>query len=109
MVNDEKTRVINNASNKAKAATDGKQTKLPLGKVNFILIAISLILIVIGFIMMSGSSNTGKEFNYAIFDNSRIVVAPFITFIGFLLMAPALLIRGKRDKSDNEININNDN
>ena len=85
------------------------QPKLPLGKVNFILIAISLILIVIGFIMMSGSSNTGKEFNYAIFDNSRIVVAPFITFIGFLLMAPAILIRGKRDKSDNEININNDN
>jgi hypothetical protein len=72
-----------------------KQT-MPLGKMNYIMIAICLILIALGFFLMSGSSNEGATFNNEVFSSTRIVVAPFITFMGFVLMVPAILYRGKK-------------
>ena len=75
---------------------------MPLGKWNFILIGVALVMIVVGFVMMSGSSNTGDTFNYSIFDTSRIVVAPLLVFLGFVLIAPAILIRG-REKSEKPV------
>lgn len=69
---------------------------MPMGKINYILMGVSLLLIVIGFILMSGSSNEGDTFNYDVFNSTRIVVAPFITFLGFLCMIPAILYKGKR-------------
>lgn len=76
-----------------------KNTKepMPLGKMNFIMIALSLLLIVVGFFLMTGSSNEGSTFNYDVFNSTRIVVAPFITFLGFLLMVPAILYKGRKD------------
>ncbi|MBR5030377.1 MAG: DUF3098 domain-containing protein [Muribaculaceae bacterium] len=74
---------------------------MPLGKVNFIMIALSLLLIVVGFFLMTGSSNEGSTFNYDVFNSTRIVVAPFITFVGFLLMVPAILYKGRKE-DDNE-------
>ncbi len=69
---------------------------MPMGKINYILMGVSLLLIVIGFILMSGSSNEGDTFNYDVFNSTRIVVAPFITFLGFLCMIPAILYKGRR-------------
>lgn len=94
-------------ANKAKVANQrpnqSQNTKesMPLGKVNFIMIALSLLLIVVGFFLMTGSSNEGSTFNYDVFNSTRIVVAPFITFVGFLLMVPAILYKGRKE-DDNE-------
>ena len=89
----------------AAAATKSQSQKsnvekesMPMGKVNYILMGVSLLLIVIGFVLMSGSSNEGATFNYDVFNSTRIVVAPFITFVGFLCMIPAILYKGKKDK-----------
>lgn len=80
-----------NANNAAGKSSES----LPLNKVNYIMIAVSLVLIALGFFLMGGSANVGSTFNYDVFDSTRIVVAPFITFVGFLLMVPAILYRGK--------------
>ena len=98
MAIDETTRLAK--SNKATA--NKPDDSMPLGKINFILITISVLLIVIGFVLMTGSSNIGKVFNYDIFEARRIVVAPMITFAGFLLMAPAILYRPKKNKTEIE-------
>ncbi|MBR5118515.1 MAG: DUF3098 domain-containing protein [Muribaculaceae bacterium] len=89
----------------AAAATKSQSQKsnvekesMPMGKVNYILMGVSLLLIVIGFVLMSGSSNEGATFNYDVFNSTRIVVAPFITFVGFLCMIPAILYKGKKDE-----------
>ena len=74
-----------------------RRESLPLCKVNYIMIAACLVLIALGFMLMSGSSNTGATFNTDVFNSTRIVVAPFITFLGFLLMVPAILYRGKKN------------
>lgn len=70
------------------------------GKDNFILIGVSIVLIIIGFVLMSGGGSTdGVTFNPDIFSARRIVVAPVITVIGFLLMIFAILKKNK-DKSE---------
>ena len=76
---------------------------MPLSKINYILIGACMILIVLGFILMCGSANEGSKFNADIFSNTRTVVAPTITFIGFVLMVWAILYRPKGGKKEEDI------
>ena len=79
---------------------DNKKENLifPLGKVNMLLMAVCLMLIVIGFWLMTGSANEGTEFSAAIFESRRTTVGPMIALLGFVLMAPAILYKGKKNK-----------
>ena len=57
------------------------------GKENFILIAVAVAVIAIGFMLMSGGgSQDPTGFNPEIFSSRRIVVAPAVTVIGFVLV-----------------------
>lgn len=78
----------------------GKVT-YPLGKINFILMGICLLLIIIGFWLMTGSANTGDTFNKDLFESSRVTTGPIIAFLGFVLMAFAIIYR-KKDKTPDE-------
>ena len=67
------------------------------GKGNFILIAIAVVVIVIGFILMSGGgSQDPAGFNPAIFSARRIIVAPVVCLIGFALMVFGILRNSKK-------------
>ena len=66
---------------------------MPLGKRNFIGMAIAGALIIIGFLLMLGGSSTVDEFNPDIFISRRIVVGPFLAFLGFLGMGVAIAVR----------------
>lgn len=72
----------------------------PLGKINFILMGVCLLLIVIGFWLMTGSANTGETFNKDLFESSRVTTGPIIAFLGFVLMAFAILYRRRDNKGD---------
>lgn len=76
----------------------------PLTKINFILMAICLLLIIIGFWLMTGDANVGDTFNENLFESSRITTGPIIAFLGFVLMAFAIIYRKKDNKNqeDNE-------
>ena len=66
------------------------------GKENFILIAVAVVLIVIGFVLMSGGGSPDEVgFNPEIFSTRRIVVAPVVTMIGFLLVIAGILKSSK--------------
>ncbi len=71
----------------------------PLTKINFILMGICLLLIVIGFWLMTGSANVGDKFNNDLFESSRVTTGPIIAFLGFVLMAFAIIYR-KKDHND---------
>ncbi len=71
---------------------ESRQT-MPLTKKNFIGMAISGALIVIGFLLMLGGSSTPEEFNPDIFSARRIVVGPMLAFVGFVAMAVAIAVR----------------
>ncbi|MBQ2519843.1 MAG: DUF3098 domain-containing protein [Paludibacteraceae bacterium] len=69
--------------------------KKTLPKLNLILIAISFILIVVGFALMVGEPS-GAEYNPDIFSFRRITVGPMISLFGFLFMIFAILFRRKK-------------
>lgn len=77
----------------------------PLTKINFILMGICLLLIVIGFWLMTGSANVGDKFNNDLFESSRVTTGPIIAFLGFVLMAFAIIYR---KKDNHQVNNNND-
>ena len=71
----------------------------PFGRRNFIFMAASLALIVIGFLLMTGpGSGAETGFNPDIFSTRRIIVGPTIAFLGFLSMAFAIIINPSRNK-----------
>lgn len=75
-----------------------EDTQRPFGKTNYIAMIGCVVLIVVGFILMSGPGSTVEGgFNPDIFSTRRIVVGPALTFLGFLLMAFAIILRPKRD------------
>lgn len=69
--------------------------EFPLVKRNFVWMAVSAGLIVLGFLLMLGSGST-EEFNPDIFSTRRIVVGPTVAFIGFVAMGVSIICRPKR-------------
>ncbi|MCD8296241.1 MAG: DUF3098 domain-containing protein [Prevotella sp.] len=63
---------------------------LALGKTNFILIAVGMLIVIIGFILMSGGCSTESMYDASIFNVRRIKVAPVICFIGFISIVYAV-------------------
>lgn len=72
-------------------------------KTNYFLMALSVLLIVLGFVVMSGGgSSDPMVFNEEIFSPSRIKVAPLICVAGFGLMIYAILYRAKPGRQTEE-------
>lgn len=67
-------------------------------KINYILLAIGLVIIVVGFILMSGGSTTEEAFNPDIFSDTRIKVAPMVCLFGFIFEIVAILWPSKGEK-----------
>lgn len=69
--------------------------KFALEKMNFILIAIGVVIIIVGLLLMTGPSSTETHFEPDIFSTRRIVVAPLVCFVGFVFMIFAIMFRPK--------------
>lgn len=70
-------------------------------KNNYIICIVSVLIIVVGFIMMTGPASTIEGgFEPDIFSTRRIVVAPMMCFFGFLLMIVGILY--PRPKTDTD-------
>lgn len=74
-------------------------------RTNFILLAIGMAVVVVGFILMSGSGSTDTTYDPDIFSARRIKVAPVVCLAGFVSIVYAI-IRRPKDKyagcSDNK-------
>lgn len=63
--------------------------KFAFDKTNFILLAIGMLVVIIGFVLMTGPSSTPTHFEPDIFSVRRIKVAPVVCLLGFLFMITA--------------------
>ncbi len=79
--------------------------KFAFDKTNFILLAIGMLVVIIGFVLMTGPSSTPTHFEPDIFSVRRIKVAPVVCLLGFLFMIYGVL---RRPKDSGEGNGNND-
>lgn len=74
-----------------------------LSKINFIIIGIAVVIIVTGFLLMTGPATTvDGGFEPDIFSARRIRVAPLICFFGFLVMIAGILFPDKRKRERNK-------
>jgi hypothetical protein len=71
--------------------------KFAFDRMNFILLAVGMAVVIIGFILMSGSGSTDSFYNADIFSARRIKVAPVVCLVGFVSMIYAV-VRKPKDK-----------
>ncbi len=73
------------------------KSNLAFGKMNFILLAVGMLVVIIGFILMGGDASTQDAYNPDIFSARRIKVAPVVCLIGFVSMVYAVVHKSKDD------------
>lgn len=76
-------------------------------KINFILLAIGMAVVIVGFILMSGSGSTEQQFDPGIFDARHIKVAPLVCLAGYVFMIYAI-VRAPKDKQDASMKVENE-
>ena len=64
-------------------------------KTNFILLAVGMIIVVIGFLLMVGPNSTDTTFEPDIFSARRTKVAPLVCLFGFVSMIYAVVHKSK--------------
>ena len=74
---------------------DMEKRNLAFGRMNFILLAIGMVVVIIGFILMSGAGSTDQAYNPDIFSARRIKVAPIVCLLGFVSMIYAVVHKPK--------------
>ena len=72
---------------------------LAFDKTNFIILAVGMLVVILGFILISGAGSDETVFNNDIFSVRRIKVAPVVCFVGFISIIYAI-IRKPKDKAE---------
>ena len=81
--------------------TAAKENKLNLqlafGPINYILMVVGIVILAIGYILLSGGgSDDPNTFNPAMFDNRRLVLAPLLIIVGFVVEILAIMYKSKK-------------
>jgi len=76
--------------------------KFAFGRMNFILLAVGMQVVIIGFILMGGSGSTEEAYNPDIFSAQRTKVAPVVCLLGFVSMIYAVVHKPK-DEAQKEV------
>jgi hypothetical protein len=64
-------------------------------KVNYLLLAVGMIIVVIGFLLMTGPASTDTAFEPDIFSARRTKLAPLVCLFGFVSMIYAVVRKPK--------------
>ena len=75
--------------------------KMAITPKGFIYLLVGLIVMVSGYVLMSGGGSTDPEvFNYSMFDFRRMVAAPLVIILGIVIEVVAIMgmFKNKEDK-----------
>lgn len=75
---------------------------MAFGKLNFILLAVGLAIVVIGFLLMLGPGSSEAAFEPDIFSFRRIKLAPTVTLFGFIFIILAILANPEKKSNNTE-------
>ena len=93
-----------NTAKKKKATTNKQQVVwapgMPFGKWNYILMLLGMIVLAIGYILLSGGGSENPDiFNYEIFNIRRLTIAPITLVLGLSIELAAILVRFKTNEA----------
>jgi membrane-bound ClpP family serine protease len=72
-----------------------EKSNFAFDRTNYILLAVGMAVVIIGFLLMSGDGSTETAYNPDIFSARRIKVAPLVCLAGFVSMIYAVVRRPK--------------
>lgn len=76
-----------------------KKIDMALDKENYILLAISFAIVIVGFILMiGGGSDDPNVFNEAVYGFQRVTLAPMVVLFGFVFAIYAIMKKPSVDK-----------
>lgn len=77
---------------------DVNKEQMPFTMKNYISILVGVVLLFVGFALMSGGGeHTATEFDYSIFSFRRISLAPVVVIAGFVVVGFGIMKRFKRE------------
>lgn len=62
---------------------------------NFILLAVGMLIVILGFVLMSGAASDETTFAADIFSTRRVKLAPAVCFFGFISIIYAIIHKPK--------------
>lgn len=75
---------------------ENNKLQLAFGKVNYILMGVGIALLALGYILLAGGgSDDPNVFNPAMFDARRLVWAPILIVLGFIVEIVAIMYKKK--------------
>lgn len=74
--------------------------KFAFDKKNYQLLLIGVVIIIVGFLLMTGPGSTETHFEPDIFSFRRIKLAPAVCFVGFVWIIYAIMYRPKGKNLD---------
>ena len=73
--------------------------QLAFGTLNYILMGVGILVLAIGYFLLSGGgSDDPNTFNPAMFDSRRLVAAPILIVLGFAVEIFAIMYKGKKQE-----------
>lgn len=76
---------------------------MPFVAKNYALMGAGLLVVVVGFILMSGGGDhTVTEFDWSIYSTRRITIAPIMVLMGFVIVALGIMLRFQR-RNDKDV------
>jgi uncharacterized membrane protein len=75
-----------------KKGNNNNQSQMVFGTMNYILLGASLLILVIGFYLMSGTTN--------IYNSTKITLAPIVVIVGFALGIVSIFYKGKSNEGE---------
>lgn len=70
-------------------------------RMNFILLAIGMAVVILGMVLMSGSGSSEASFDPSIFNAQRIKVAPVVCLFGYLFIIYGIIRKPRDTKEEN--------
>ncbi|TVR36876.1 MAG: DUF3098 domain-containing protein [Cryomorphaceae bacterium] len=75
--------------------TEEPKDQFAFTRINYLILAVGLALIIIGFLLMiGGGSDDPNVFNYEVFSPRRITVAPIVALVGYAVVFYAIMKKG---------------
>ncbi len=84
-------------NNKTEQNSENQGLALAFGRLNYILMAVGIVLLVVGYILLAGGgSDDPNQFNPEMFNARRLYVAPIMIVLGFVVEIVAIMYKGKK-------------
>ncbi len=91
-----KNTVAKPAATVSSSKSEPQSETFVFGPTNYILLAVGIVLLGLGYILLSGGgSDDPNVFNPAMFDSRRLVVAPIVIVAGLVVEICAIMFRKK--------------